>query len=266
MNGPKLACPNLYSDINKLKSFAFDCGFSGIDWTLRPEDLPRNQFERARLTNAVSKLAPLEIRYHVFFPGYELGDVDVRAAQEARNRFYQALDLISELSGRFATVHVGLGRDSKEGISWEETIAGLRGVAGKARQLGISVCLENLVIGWTGRPDLYEKLIRESGCWSTLDIGHAQACKSVTGKAIDVRDFALPHPGKILNAHIYHEETAAGHIPPHDYSELDDRLRLLLGLPRCDWWVLELRDQEDLLQTLDCARGFLQACTARAAS
>ena len=72
------------------------------------------------------------------------------------------------------TVHVGLDRDSMEEISWEKTLTNLANLAALARILGIRVCLENLARGWTSRPDLYEKLIRKTNCWGTLDIGHAQ--------------------------------------------------------------------------------------------
>lgn len=265
MNDPQLACPNLFPDVIKLKSFALDYGFRGIDWTLRPEDLPENRFEEARLINAVSGLAPLEVRFHLFFPGSELGDADPEKAVSAENTLYAAFDLISKLSGRFATVHVGLGRDSMAGISWHGTLARLRDVVAKARQRGIRVCLENLIGGWTGRPDLYEKLIRKSNCWGTLDIGHAYVCASVTTQAYDVEDFALPHPERILNAHIYHEETAGGHIPPAQSLDLEDRLLLLDRLPLCDWWVLELREEAALIQTLNCVREFLNNRVVRAA-
>ena len=152
-----------------------------------------------------------------------------------------------------------------EGISWEATIDGLTDVAARARQLGIRICLENLVKGWTGKPDLYEELIRNTGCWGTLDIGHARVCRSVADKSHEVEDFVLPHSARILSTHVYHEETEAGHVPPADYSDLVDRLRLLRRLPLCDWWVLELREETALLQTLDYVSDFLSeriACPA----
>ena len=227
MNGPKLVCPNLYPDFRKLKSFALDYGFHGIDWTLRPEDLPENRFEEARFVNAVSRLAPLEVRFHLFFPDNELGDADDERAVSARNSFCAAFELISKLSGRFATVHVGLGRESMEDILWERTIDGLTDLRARARESGIRVCLENLARGWTSRPDLYEKLIRKTNCWGTLDIGHAQVCASVTSQTYDVEDFALPHPERILSAHIYHKETVEGHAPPAKLADLYQRLLLL---------------------------------------
>lgn len=265
MNGPKLACPNLYPDVVNLKSFALDYGFEGIDWTLRQEDLPKNRAEEAHIMKALSKLAPLEVRFHLFFPDNEPGDADTEKAMSATNIFCAAFDLISKLSGRFATVHVGLGRESMEDVSWERTIDGLAKLKSLARASGIRLCLENLAWGWTSRPELYEKLIRKTNCWGTIDIGHAQVCQSVTSQAYEVEDFAFPHPERILGAHIYHEESATGHIPPRHHSDLDDRLSLLQGLPLCDWWVLELRDEESILQTLDCVRGFLQARAARVA-
>lgn len=266
MNGPKLACPNFLPDVVRLRSFALDYGFHGIDWTLRPENMPKTRQEEAQLIQVISKLAPLEVRFHLFFPDNEVGDSDLEKSLSAANVFSTALELISKLAGRFATLHVGLGRESMEDVSWEGTISGLSDLRAKARAGGIRLCLENLAWGWTARPELYEKLLRKTNCWGTLDIGHAQVCPSVRSQAYNVQDFALPHPARILSAHIYHKETAIGHIPPGNYSDLEDRLLLLKRLPLCDWWVLELREESSLLQTLDCVRAFLYSHAASAAS
>ena len=172
MTNPKLACPNLFSDVGMLKSFAMDHGFQGVDWTLRPEDLPKNPLEEARLTTALTRLAPLAVRYHLFFPDTEPGDMDPFKAVLAMKTLCYALELISRLMGRFVTIHLGVGRDCTEGISWERTIAGLANLATKARGLGIRVCLENLAWGWTGRPELLRKtpqkdrLLGHLGCGS----------------------------------------------------------------------------------------------------
>jgi sugar phosphate isomerase/epimerase len=265
MTYPKLACPNLFSDVGTLKSFAMDYGFQGIDWTMRPEDVPRNPLEYARLANALTRLAPLEIRYHLFFKGTELGDADPANARTAQETFDRALQVISRLSARFVTVHLGLGRESMQGISWDKTLTGLTDLAAAGGSMGIRVCLENLIWGWTAQPDLYEKLVRQTGCWGTLDIGHAQVCESVMSRLHDVGDFAWPNPTRILNAHIYHEETSEGHIPPVHYTDLEQRLRLLSDLPLCDWWVLELREEKALLQTLGCVKEFLRINAACAA-
>jgi sugar phosphate isomerase/epimerase len=265
MNTPKLACPNLFTDVEELKCFALDYGFQGIDWTLCREDLNNYRLEESLFVSAMSKLAPLEVRYHLVFLDNEIGAADCRKASSATAVFHSALELISKVSGRFATVHIGLGIETMRDISWERTIAGLIDLRARAQALGIRLCLENLASGWTGRPSLYEKLIRKTNCWGILDMGHALVCQSVASQAYDIQDFALPHPERILGAHIYHEETSAGHIPPFHYSDLVERLSLLRRLPLCDWWVLELRDEDSLLHTLECVKGYLQAHEARVA-
>ena len=162
------------------------------------------------------------------------------------------------MRGKIVTIHVSLGRDSTTDLSWEKTIGGVARLVRFAANLGIRVCVENLAWGWTSRPALFEKLIRKTGCWATLDIGHARVSPSVVGQLHDLEDFVSPHPERFLNAHVYHEETAAGHVAPRGVSDVEGRLRLLTELPLCDWWVLELREERALLQTLEVVQEFLQ--------
>ena len=75
-----------------------------------------------------------------------------------------------ELGGRFITIHIGgLGRESAFDLCWQKTLAGLTELVHRANKLGLRLCIENLAWGWTSRPDLFEKLIRLSGAWATLD-------------------------------------------------------------------------------------------------
>ncbi|MEJ2429248.1 MAG: TIM barrel protein, partial [Deltaproteobacteria bacterium] len=157
----------------------------------------------------------------------------------------------------FLTIHVGLGRDTTIDLSWNRTIERLAAFVRFASGMGVRVCLENLAWGWTSRPQLFEKLIRKSACWATLDIGHAVVSPSVITQQYQVGDFVLPHGEKILNGHVYHEEKGNHHLPPKKLEDLQDRLRMLLELPRCDWWVLELKQEQPLLRTLEIVREFL---------
>ena len=117
------------------------------------------------------------------------------------------------------------------------------------------------IFGGDGRAGrtLFEKLIRKTGAWGTLDIGHAQVSPSITSNLYRVSDFVAPHPEVVLNAHVYHEETDPdGHIPPQSVSDVKERLELLTRLPLCDWWLLELREEQALMQTLEVVREFFQ--------
>ncbi len=164
------------------------------------------------------------------------------------------------------TVHVGLGRGSTDGLSWDATITGLRGLVNLADNMGLRICLENLASGWTSRPELFAELLRNSGCKGTLDVGHARVCRQVVSGGCEVEDFTLPQAELFRNAHIYHEEDPIlGHVPPIDLADIQDRLRLLRRLPLCDWWVLELRTEADLLQTLSVTREFFESEVTRQA-
>lgn len=262
---PKLAAPNLFSDVVRLKSFVMDLGFHGVDMTLRLEDLPTTRAGEAHFRGASLRLAPFEVRYHLYFPGFELGHTDPDRAAAAKRIHHRALDLIAEAAGRHATVHAGLARESIEDVSFGRTISGLRELEAHARALGIRVAVENLIHGFTGDPARYAELIRATNCRGTLDVGHARMCEAVTSGQSDASDFARPHPERIVNAHIYHEEDESGHSAPRDIADIEDRLHLLQRLPLCDWWVIELREEAPLVRTLALVGEFLRSSCDRVA-
>ncbi len=257
MNLPSLAICNFIGDAAVLGKTAAQYGFSGVDWTFRLDDLPRNEIEESRLLGRISKLGGLEVRYHCAFRGVDLGDEDDRRAQAAMEVFQKVCRIVSRLEGRFMTVHLGLGRRSPEGLSWERAISSLAYLVDYAKSLGVCLCLENLASGWTSRPQLFEKLIRKTGAGITLDIGHARVCQSVQCQVFELEDFVMPHHERVFNAHIYHEEVYYRHVPPRRLEDIRDRLDLLASIG-CDWWVLELREKSPLLATLEIVRKYLE--------
>jgi sugar phosphate isomerase/epimerase len=259
MTHPVLACCNFLPTAADLKEFAREQGFGGIDWTFTLENLPDSPAAEAEVVRAIAGLAPFEIRYHLAFQGLDLGDEDPDKAQRASGVFRQVVRLISKLRGRFVTIHVGgLGRDSSSDLCWPTALAGLQGLVQFASRLRVRLCVENLAWGWTSRPELFEKLLRFSGAWATLDVGHAQKSPAVASGLYRVKDFVAPYPERFVNAHIYHEENDRGHEPPADLRDLEPRLRLVESLPLCHWWVLELREEEALLKTLRVVREFFE--------
>lgn len=253
---PRIVCPNLFSNIEQMSEFVNDYGFDGVDWTFRPENMPRNRYEESIFINEISRLKPLPVRYHCFFNDSGFGDHDPDRRQDAMKVFHRALRLVSKVQGKSMTIHVGLGRDSSEDLSWSNVLDSLRRLVNDAADRRIKICLENLPYGWTSRPDLYEKLIRKTNSWATLDIGHAQASDHLICQAYDIEDFVAPHPERFLNAHVYDKETLDGHSAPETLLDIDKRLDVLIGLPLCDWWVLELREEQALIKMLSVAREY----------
>ena len=265
MNLPTIAICNFIPDTADLRKMALQNGFTGVDWTFKVEDLPRNEMEESRLLKKISLLDGLEVRYHCAFNGVDAGDEDDRKADAAMEIFKRACRVVSRLEGAYMTVHLGLGRKSPEGLSWEKTVSSLADLVGYAKSLGVELCLENLASGWSSRPHLFEKLVRKSGASITLDIGHARVCQAVQCLSFELEDFVMPNPERVFNAHIYHEEIDDRHVPPECVENIRGRLDLLRKLS-CRWWVLELREEAPLMQTLKIVRQYLEGAENEARS
>ena len=230
---PKLAMCNFFSDSDteKLRKFAREYGFSGIDFSFDLQQLPGTPAQESKWVKNISALGPLEVRYHCPFDRIDLGHDDPEKATAGFDLFCRVIRLISKVGGRYITLHIGLGHDSMELLSWETTITNLRRLVNYGRAMSVRVCLENLIWGWTSKANLFEKLIRRSGADVTLDIGHAYACQSVQSQQYTVEDFVTPHADRVFNAHIYHTEIPGqGHIPPEKKEDIEDRLSLLKRL------------------------------------
>ncbi len=246
---PKIAACNIFETAGEAKDFALSQNFQGIDWSLDLETLPATPMAESRWAREQSRLAPLEVRYHCPFFHIDLGHDDPVQAKKADGIFRRIIRMVSRAGGRFLSIHIGLGHDSTEPLSWETTITNLRNLVRFGADHQVKICLENLAWGWTSKPNLFEKLIRLSGAGVTFDIGHARVCESVQSQQYAVEDFVTPHPGRVYNAHIYHEEIPGqGHLPPKRIEEIEARLALLSSIG-CDWWTIEIKEFKPLLFT-----------------
>ncbi len=246
---PKLAICNIFPDFNKLKKFAQEYGFGGIDWSFDLNELPETPAEESKWVKSTSFLQPLEIRFHCPFYQIDLGHHNPKEAKKADTTFRRIIRLVSKASGKYLTIHIGLGHDSTGPLSWDATVNNLRHLVQFGAEHGVKICLENLAWGWTSKPNLFEKLIRMSGAAITFDIGHARICESVRSQQYSFEDFVTPHAERVLNAHIYHTETSyLGHVAPERLEDIRDRLDLLQEIG-CDWWVIEIKEPNGLLQT-----------------
>ena len=255
---PKLAMTNFITDLQRLRRFAIDSGFEGIDWSFDLEHLPNSPVEDSRWVKLLSALEPLELRFHCPFMKLDIGHEDSGKGERAMGIFQRIIQLVSKADGKYLTLHIGLGHDTTKILSWNDTIENLRQMVHYGAERGVVVCLENLAWGWTSKPNLFEKLVRRSGAGVTFDIGHAYACEAVRSQQFAAEDFVSPHPDRVYNAHIYHTEIAGvGHLPPENVEELRDRLAVLQRIG-CNWWTLEVKDVEGLLKTKSVVESYLE--------
>jgi sugar phosphate isomerase/epimerase len=177
---PKLAMCNIFSDVDRLKEFAREHGFSGIDWSFDMLALPETPAEESMWAKQLSRLGSFEIRYHCPFYKIDLGHNEPWKARAAEALFRRIIRLVSKAQGKYLTIHIGLGRNSTQPLSWEATTQNLARLVRYGADRGVRICLENLAEGWTSRPDIFEKLVRRGGTAVTFDIGMRIASSTPT--------------------------------------------------------------------------------------
>jgi sugar phosphate isomerase/epimerase len=246
-------CNIFDQDAERLAVFATENGFAGIDWSIDPS-LPEGEF-----LSLMKSLAGFQVRFHCRFHGVDVAYADQRG-DDSLALLLRTVDQVARAGGHHMTVHSGLGNPSGDGIDLRRAIDNLAVLVAHGRRNGVAVALENLTTPLTNDPQLFRRMILESGAYVTVDIGHAYAVRDLHPQLDICREYVLPHRDKLLNAHIYHTELAGyGHLPPETLSDISARLDLLGLAETCDWWVIELMNLVEVLHIRDLLRCYLDS-------
>jgi sugar phosphate isomerase/epimerase len=189
--------------------------------------------------------AGIPVRYHGFFPNHELGHRDSAIAERALRLHLAALEAMQGRGEQVITCHIGLRH--QDPIDPGRAVDNLAKLVEWARDLGITVCLENLRRGPTSHPETVLTWARASRAMITLDVGHAVSSERVQSGELTALDFVNTFADRLLEAHIYERE-ADRHYPPQDMSILGPIVDRLLAT-QCIWWTIELDDPVEALST-----------------
>lgn len=249
---PVIAMCNIFDqDAERLARFAAENGFSGIDWSIDPDQTDRDFLARMKV------LAAFQIRFHCRFHGVDLAYSD-RRGDASLEILMRTVEQVAQAGGKHMTVHTGLGNPRGEGIEIARAIDNLAILAEHGRRSGVAVALENLTSPPTSDPLVFHRIVAESGAFVTIDIGHAHAVGALQLRPDICAEYILPGRERVLSAHIYHTELEGfGHFPPNSLSDISGRLDLLARAEACDWWVVELMGRDELLRTRDLLRCFI---------
>jgi sugar phosphate isomerase/epimerase len=199
--------------------------------------------------------AGIPVRYHGFFPDHEIGHKDAAVAEHALQVQMAALEAMHGRGQQVITVHVGLNRMAP--LDPGRVVENLARLAERGRDLGITICLENLRRGPTSDPGTVSAWAEAAGAMITLDIGHAISCQQVQDGELTVSDFFSAFGSRLWEVHMYERETDKHH-PPRDMSILGPILNRLLET-RCSWWTIELDDYAEALSTRSLLFDYLHA-------
>ncbi len=251
---PEIAICNIFGqDADRLAEFAFSNGFSGIDWSIDPDQ------SEGEFVSLMGRLAGLQVRYHCRFFGVDLAFTD-RRGDESLALLTATVEKVALAGGQQMTVHIGLNNPTGAGINLGRAIDNLTLLVEQGNRYGVAVALENLTTPITNDPNVFNRIVAESGAFVTIDIGHAHAVRGLhPGKKL-YEEYVVPFRERVINAHVYHTELEGyGHLPPESLWDLSPRLDILSLAPSCDWWVIELLQPEEILRTREFLQCYLES-------
>ncbi len=196
----------------------------------------------------------IPVRYHGFFPGYEMGHPDPALAERGLRLHIASVEALAAPDPAILTVHVGL--DWQAPLDPGRVVENLGRLAARGRELGVTVALENLRRGPASSPADIAAWARAADAMLTLDVGHAFGCAPVLSGMLTIHDVVELFADRLVEVHIYERETDR-HYPPQDIAMLGPVIDRLLTTS-CRWWTIELDDEEEVLATRALLRTYLE--------
>lgn len=115
----------------------------------------------------------LPVRHHGFFPGFEFGSENEKAAEEAMMVHFRMLDSIKGIGEPFVTFHIGL--DEQVEINPNRAKKNLKRLVQYAGRRGVTVCLENLKDGPTSDSNTLKEWVEYADAMIPLMLGMRSA-------------------------------------------------------------------------------------------
>lgn len=206
-----------------------------------------------------SRIAPylkagLQVRYHAFLPGYELGHANLELADRGLGMHKRVLEAIHGNGEPVITIHIGL--DPKQPIDERRAVQNLKQLVEFGRSRGIIVCLENLRRGLTSDPAIVCEWAEKSGSAITFDLGHAVSSDHVKAGRLSPEDHIRMFAGRLYELHLYGSESDR-HYPPQNLAEIQGYLDLVAKTD-CEWWTIELDDYDEICFTKQLVTGYVE--------
>jgi sugar phosphate isomerase/epimerase len=200
--------------------------------------------------------AGVPVRYHGFFPEHEIGHADPLVAERAMHVQETVLAAIKGRGEQVITLHIGLSPHIP--LNMDRAVENLSRLVAHGRELGITLCLENLRRGATSDPKTVTAWARASGAMITLDVGHAVSCRHVQDGKLTPVDFVEAFADRLLEVHMYEREEDR-HYPPTDMTTLGPIVDALLATS-CTWWTIELDSCAEAVTTRALLLDYLTCC------
>lgn len=198
--------------------------------------------------------AGIPVRFHCRFFDYEIGNEDATKAEEAVQIHLRVIDAIAGLGEPVITVHLNLLPTTP--FNPHRGVENLTRLVERGRQLGITVCLENLRRGPTSNPENILAWSKTSGAKITLDVGHAVSSDLVKDGKVTVPDIVNLFSERLYEVHMYGKEEDR-HYPIENIGQVRSIIDRLLTT-HCAWWTIELDNYAEALSTREILANYLR--------
>lgn len=212
--------------------------FKAIEWDLNyiPPmlSIPRQQ----SIKEKINKTA-IEVRYHLPYSYIEIAHNNDDIRMMSICTLQQYINFIAELDGYYAILHIGYN----EGSSFDIALNSLNSLSNYCKNLGIQLCIENLIHGLTTDACFLNELLSIPNIAFCLDTGHADV---ITRKNKKILNVINDNVNKICHAHFYKtEDSNYNHIPFLSIDEVgQSQIVSLLLSSKCTWLTMELEQHD----------------------
>lgn len=178
------------------------------------------------------------LRYHLPYSYLEVAHIDHDIRNYSIITLKKYLDYIHKLNGHCAVLHIGYNECTESQLALQSLIE----IAKYAENIGIRICVENLINGLTTDINFLNQALQINNVFLCLDTGHAHV---VSQNNDDYCYDLLKLLDKCVHAHVYFtEDCKYNHIAFSDMSSINGSYIInALFSSKCDWYTMELDDK-----------------------
>lgn len=224
--------------------------FNAVEWDLNFIPPTLSKYREYAIGEKI-KQAGIEVRYHLPYSYIEIAHQDEDIRMMSMYTLQQYIKFITRLNGHYAILHIGYNEGSESNIALDS----LNSLADYSAQLGVQLCVENLIKGLTTDACFLGDVLSVPNVSFCLDIGHANVIASKDKSFFNV---LRANVSKICHAHCYKTEDNYNHIPFFTMEEIEQsQLFSLLLESECSWFTMELGQQDDQNRQIQLLQAYL---------
>lgn len=208
--------------------------FGSVEWDLNfiPPILSQKRFDYIRNYIVDNKI---ELRFHLPYSYIEIAHNEKEFQTYSISVIKEYLKFIAKLGSHYAIIHVGCYEGSNSSIA----LKNLELLANYSNDLGIKLCMENLINGLTANTNFLKQALGIKNLFFCFDTGH---CYVVSKHNLQYLSTIKDNLYKCVHSHVYKtEDNLHNHIPFNSNSEIkSSKIIKMLLESNCNWFTMEL--------------------------